>query len=80
MVCYLLKICLFRELSDYTEYVKIEWNLFESAVIASAAASCRCKRAGGQIGSENIIAWWNQAVKKAIRVKKTAFRVNKQVI
>ena len=45
---------LFRELSDYTEDIKLMaiMDLFKSAVIASAAASCDCKRVGGQLGSE----------------------------
>ena len=34
---------LFRELSDYPEDIETEWDLFKSAVIASAAASCGCK-------------------------------------
>ena len=65
---------LFRELPDYTEDVATEWNLFKSAVITSAAASCGCKRDGGQMSSEKRTAWWNQEVKEAIRAKKTAFR------
>ena len=43
---------LFRELPDYTEDVETECDLFKSAVITSAAASCGCKRVGGQMGSE----------------------------
>ena len=43
---------LFRELPEYTEDVETEWNLFKSAFITSAAASCGCKRVGGQMGSE----------------------------
>ena len=31
---------LFRELPDYTEEVETKWDLFKSAVITSAAASC----------------------------------------
>ena len=38
---------LFRELPDYTEDVETEWDLFISAVITSAAASCGCKCVGG---------------------------------
>ena len=34
---------LFRKLRDYTEDVKTEWDLFKSAVITSATASCGCK-------------------------------------
>ena len=63
---------LVRELTDFTEDVEIEWDLFKSAVITSAAASCGCKRVGGQTGSEKRAAWWNQ---KAIIAKKIAFRV-----
>ena len=65
---------LFRELPGYTEDVETEWDLFKSAVITSAAAGCNCKRVGGQMGSEKRTAWWNQAVKEAIRAKKTALR------
>ena len=43
---------LFRELPDYTEDIETEWDLFKSVVIISAAASCGCKRVGGQIGRE----------------------------
>ena len=43
---------LFRELLDYTEGVETEWDLFKSAVVTSATASCDCKRVRGQIGSE----------------------------
>ena len=65
---------LFRELPDYTEDVETRWDLFKSAVITSAAASCVCKHLGGQMGSEKRTAWWNQEVKEVIREKKTAFR------
>ena len=65
---------LFREPPDYTENVEIEWDLFESTVIISAAASCDCKRVGGQMGSEKKTVWWNQEFKEAICAKKTAFR------
>ena len=34
---------LFKELPDYTEDINTELNLFKSAVISSAAASCGCK-------------------------------------
>ena len=65
---------LFREPLDNTEDVEIEWDLFKSAVITSAAASCGCKHVGGQMGSEKRTAWWNQEVKEAIHAKKTAFK------
>ena len=65
---------LFRGLPDYTEDVETDWDLFKSAVIASAAASCGCKCVEGQMGSEKKTASWNQEVKKAICAKKTAFR------
>ena len=65
---------LFRELPDYTKDVETELDLFKSAVIISAAASCGCKYMGGQMGSEKRTAWWNQEVKEVIRAKKTAFR------
>ena len=41
---------LLLELPDYTEDLEIEWDLFKSKVITSAAASCGCKRVGGQMG------------------------------
>ena len=50
-------VSLFRELSDYTEDVETEWDLFKSAVITSAAASCGCKRVGGRMCSEKRTAW-----------------------
>ena len=65
---------LFREFPDYTEDVETEWDLFKSAMITSAAASCGCKRVGGQMCSEKRTAWLNQEVKEAIYAKKTAFR------
>ena len=43
---------LFGELPDYSEDVKTEWNLFKSAIITSAAASCGCKRVESQMSSE----------------------------
>ena len=61
----------FRELPDYTEDVEIEWDLFKSAVIASAPGSCGCKCVGSQMDSEKRTTWWNQEV---IHAKKTAFR------
>ena len=57
---------LFRELPGYTEDVETEWDLFKSAVVTSATASCGCKREGGQMGSQKKIVWWNQEVKEAI--------------
>ena len=65
---------LFKE-PDFTKDVETEWDLFKSIVTTSGAASCDCKRVGGQKSSEKITAWWNQKVKEAIRAKKTAFRV-----
>ena len=62
---------LFRELPDYTEDVETELDLFKSAVITSAAASCGCKCMGGQMGSEKRTSCWNQEVKEAICAKKT---------
>ena len=35
---------LFRELPDYTEDVETEWDIFKSAVITRAAASCCWKQ------------------------------------
>ena len=64
---------LFRELPDYIEDVKTEWDLFKPAVITSAAVSCDCKRVGGQMGGEKRTAWWNQEVKETIHAKKAAF-------
>ena len=43
---------LIRKFSDFSEDIETEWDLFKSAVITSAAASCGGKRAGGQTGSE----------------------------
>ena len=33
-----------REHPNFTEDVETEWDLYKSAVITSAAASCGCKR------------------------------------
>ena len=43
---------LFKELPDSTEDVETEWDLFKSAFITSAAASCGFKYVRGQMGSE----------------------------
>ena len=68
------KLLLLRELPDSTENIEIEWNLFKSAVITSAADSCGCKCVGGQMDSEKRTGWWNKEVKEVIHAKKTAFR------
>ena len=65
-------VSLFRELPDFTDDVETEWDLFTSAVITSAAASCGCKHVKGRTSSEKRTVWWNQ---EAIRAKKAVFRV-----
>ena len=65
---------LFKELPDYTEDVETEWDLFKSAVIASAAARYRCKRGEVKWVVRKKLLDLNQEVKEAIRAKKTAFR------
>ena len=48
---------LFKELPKYAEDIETGWDLFKSAVITSAAASCGCKRVRGQMDSEKRTAW-----------------------
>ena len=55
---------LFRELPDYTEDIETEWDLFKSAVITSAAASCGCKHVGSQMGSEKKLLGGTKKLKK----------------
>ena len=55
---------LFREFPNYTEDVETKWDLFKSAVITSAAASCGYKRVGSQMGSEKGTIWWKKKLKK----------------
>ena len=55
---------LLRELSDFTEDIKTEWDLFKSAVITSAAASCGCKCVGGQMGGEKKLLDGTKKLKK----------------
>ena len=56
---------LFREVSDLIEDVEAKWDLFKSAVIASAVANCGCKCVGGQTVSQRETAWLNQKINKA---------------
>ena len=72
---------MFRKLPDFTEDVETKWDLFKSAVIASAAACCGCKRVGGQTVSENRTAWWNQKVKETIckKAASTAWLTNTSI-
>ena len=53
-----------RELSEYTEDVEDEWDLFKSAVITPAAANCGCKRVEGQMGSEKKLLGGTKKLKK----------------
>ena len=64
----------FKELLDFTENLKTDWDLFTSVVITSAAASCGYKHLGGQMVSEKKNAWWNQKVIEAISAEKAAFK------
>ena len=52
----------------------MEWTLFRTAVISSAAECCgrKCLRKTGE--SQQRTPWWNENVKEAIRMKKKAFR------
>ena len=61
---------LFRELPDYTEDVETEWDLFKSAVITSADASCGFKRVGGQMGSEKKLLGGTKKLRKLSVQKK----------
>ena len=56
------------------EDIETEWSSLKSTFITSAAASCGCKRVGGQTDSEKITGWSNHKVKEVICTKKTAFR------
>ena len=76
---------LFRELVDFTKDVETDWDLLKSAAITSAAASCGCKRVGGQTGNEKRTAWWNHEILfsllggtllEDIYAKKTVFRID----
>ena len=64
----------FRQLPDVSEDIEEEWLLFRSAIISSAAESCRRKRLRVAGDSEKRTPWWNQVVKEAIRAKKDAFK------
>ena len=64
----------FRQLPDVSEDIEKEWLLFRSAIISSAAESCRRKRLRVAGDSEKRTPWWNQEVKEAIRAKKDAFK------
>ena len=64
----------FRQLPDVSEDVEMEWSLFKSAIISSAAECCGQKRLRVAAGSEKRTPWWNQDVKEAIRAKKDAFK------
>jgi hypothetical protein len=63
----------FRELPDLTSDVETEWELFRSAVLASAISNCGRKRLVVPTDSMKRTAWWNQEVKQAIRKKKLAY-------
>ena len=54
----------------YIEDVETEWDLFKSSVITSAAASCGCKRVGGQMGSEKKLLGGTKKLKKlSVQIK-----------
>ena len=52
----------------------MEWPLFRSAIISSAAVCCGRKRLRLASSSEKRTPWWNQDVKEAIRAKKGAYK------
>ena len=64
----------FRELPDVSEDIEMEWSLFRSAIISSAAECCGRKRLRLAASSEKRTPWWNQDVKEAIRAKKDAYK------
>jgi len=78
----------FRQLSDESEDIEMEWSLFRSAIIASTVKCCGQKRLRVVKDSEkrtlkklkkDVI----QDVKEAIRAKKDAFKAllqNMQVV
>ena len=61
---------LFRKLPDYTKDIETEWDLFKSAVITSAAASCGCKYVGGQMSSKKKLFGGTKKLKKLSVQKK----------
>ena len=64
----------FRQLPDASEDIEMEWLLFISAIISSAAESCGRKRLRVADDSEKITPWWNLEVTEAIPAKKDAFK------
>ena len=60
----------FRQLPDVSEDIELEWTLFRTAVISSAAECCGRKRLRKTGESEKRTPWWNDDVKQAIRMKK----------
>ena len=64
----------FRQLPDVSEVIEKEWLLFRSAIISSAAETCRQKRLRVAGDSEKKTPWWKQEVKEAIRAKKDTFK------
>ena len=64
----------FRQLPDVYEDIEMEWLLFRSAIILSAAGSCGRKQLRVAGYSEKRTAWWKQEVKESIRAKKDTFR------
>ena len=64
----------YDELPAISEDIEVEWTLFKTAIIASAAACCGRKRLRVATDSEKRTSWWNQDVKEAIRVKKDMFK------
>ena len=56
----------YDELPEVSEDVEMEWTLFKTAIIASAAECCGRKWLVVATVSEKRTSWWNQDVKEAI--------------
>ena len=67
-----------RQLPDASKDIEKEWLLFRSAIISTAAESCRGKRLRVAGGSEKKRPWWNQKVNEAVRTMKDAFKALQQ--
>ena len=63
----------FNELPQETAGIETEWELFKTAVTASALSCCGRKRLGVATGSEKRTPWWNEEVQEAVRAKKAAY-------
>jgi exonuclease III len=67
--------CRFRQIPDDFFSVEEEWELFKTAIIASATECCGRKRLGVATDGEKRTAWWKTpGVQEAVREKKQTFK------